>query len=212
MKTLFLDAGHGAVDPKTKKYTTAPSKMWTHPSGVYHNGRVFYEGVSNRTFADLLAERLQKEGVNVVKVYHPYLDTSLKARVDIANQYHNTIDNGFYLSLHSNAVNKQDAAKGISVWTSPGTSLSDANATLLGEEYKLMVKEKSYSTYMRAEMSDGDLDYEARFYVLVSTVMPAVLVENLFFDNQKETDLLMSKTYQLDFVEYTTRALLKILK
>jgi len=52
-----------------------------------------------------------------------------------------------------------------------------------------------------SDLKDGDTDYEANFYVLINTVMPAVLLENLFFDNYADASLLMDKKY----FEYYTR-------
>ena len=45
-------------------------------------------------------------------------------------------------------------------------------------------------------MSDGDIDKESQFYVLRKTVCPAVLIENLFFDNRADFELLRSVTFQ----------------
>jgi N-acetylmuramoyl-L-alanine amidase len=38
----------------------------------------------------------------------------------------------------------------------------------------------------RTDMSDGDIDKEAKFTVLTRTKMPSVLVENGFFDNYQD--------------------------
>jgi N-acetylmuramoyl-L-alanine amidase len=44
----------------------------------------------------------------------------------------------------------------------------------------------------REDRSDGDADMEEDFYVLRKTTCPALLVENLFFDNRREAEFLLS--------------------
>jgi len=214
MKTLFLDAGHGGIDPVTKKYTTPPTtgKFWDHKTGVFHSGSIFYEGVSNRVFANKLKNKLVLEGVNVVMVNHEYLDNSLASRSDIANAYHNTVAKGFYLSMHSNAVGVQDKAKGISAWTSKGNGDSDVYASIILNNLSRDIDFKKFGTCMRTDMSDKDGDYEADFHVLVKTKMPAVLIENLFFDNRHEAQLLMNEEYQDAFTNSLITSLKEILK
>ena len=42
------------------------------------------------------------------------------------------------------------------------------------------------------DKSDGDRDYEANLYVLTHTNCPAVLTENLFQDNKRDVEFLLS--------------------
>lgn len=209
-KTVFIDCGHGGIDPNTGRYTTAPSKMWKHNRGVFHDGSTFYEGVSNRVFGKLLAEDLTRRGYSYLFVNHPWRDNSLKSRVDIANAYHRTVNEGIYVSLHSNAVNRQDGATGISVWTSVGQTASDPIATSVHKELgKLMMG----TMKMMSQVSqDKDPDYESQFYVLVNTIMPAILLENGFFDNFNDSTLLMNKSYQDKFIKGLVDGLIPFLK
>lgn len=211
MKVLFLDAGHGGMDPKTGKYTTAPGKMWDHKRGQFHNGSVFYEGVSNRAFCNAIIKEAVAEGINVVQVNHEWKDNSLKSRTDIANSYHKNIQEGIYLSMHSNAVNAQDKAEGFSIWTSKGRSKSDDIASAIFSSVGKVVAPK-WNIKMRADRSDGDNDYEADFAVLVNSGMPAVLIENLFFDNYNDSVKLMNPEYQADLAKAIVSTLLFSLK
>lgn len=207
MKTLFLDAGHGGVDPKTGKYTTAPGKMWTHPTGTFHNKSTFLEGVSNRHFCNKIFEAAIKENINVIKVYHDWQDNSLTSRTNIANLYHTTIDNGIFLSIHSNAINKQDGASGFSIWTSPGQTQSDLIATSIWNTVKADISAKWDVRMMSQSSIDKDPDYEERFSVLVNSKMPSVLLENLFFDNYKDSVKLMNPAYQVDIANAVIKAI-----
>ena len=46
---------------------------------------------------------------------------------------------------------------------------------------------------MLADMSDGDHDYEAGFYMVKNTICPAVLIEAFFYDNREDFDYLLSE-------------------
>ena len=46
---------------------------------------------------------------------------------------------------------------------------------------------------MLADLSDGDHDFEAGFYMVTKTICPAVLVESFFYDNKTDFDYLMSE-------------------
>ena len=194
-KCVFLSAGHGGVDPSTNRYTTAPSKMFKHKNGQpYHDGAgTFYEGVKNRKYADRVAALLTAKGVNVVKLYHPWLDTPLNTRTELANWYHKNVQQGIYFSEHSNAT-ESHTARGYSVWTSPGQTASDGLATDLMDRYDAVFGEVSEFRRLK-DTSDGDPDYEARFSELVNTAMPAILSETLFFDHPNDANVLMSDSY-----------------
>ncbi len=202
MKTIFLDAGHGGI--KNGVYTTAPSKMWKHNRGTFHLGSTFYEGVSNRLYADLFYKEAVKLGFNVIKVYHEINDTSLKNRVDIANAYHSNVSEGVFISLHSNAVGVQDKASGLSVWTTKGQSQSD----IIAQKFIDTFKTKLPNVKVLENKSDNDSDYESDFYVLKNTIMPAILIENLFFDNFNDAITLMNAEYQNNFTQCLINTLL----
>ena len=46
---------------------------------------------------------------------------------------------------------------------------------------------------IRKDISDGDPDKEANFYILVHVPCPAVLTENLFQDNKEDVEFLLSE-------------------
>ena len=108
-KCLILDIGHGKLDPFTKDYVTAPSKQFYHTKRVMHDGGWFYEGVSNEEYGMLLTQKLVAKGVHVVPISHNWKDTPLQYRSNLANFYHDTIQPGILLSLHSNATRNHNA-------------------------------------------------------------------------------------------------------
>ena len=64
---LIIDAGHGGIDPITGEYTTPANigKKTNHKGYEFHNAGWFYEGVSNRIWAQMFAEKAIKQGYQV---------------------------------------------------------------------------------------------------------------------------------------------------
>jgi N-acetylmuramoyl-L-alanine amidase len=182
----ILDAGHGGIDP-VKGYTTAPKKMHTFPEYT------IYEGVINRIITEDLRDFLEGAGIDYALVADPIEDTPLEYRVRKADSIYAKDKRAVYLSIHSNA----GGGSGFEIFTSPGQTKSDKIANIFCEVYQ-----KNFPNFhFRADKSDGDADKEADFYVLRKTDCPALLVENLFFDNKKDADFLTSSAGQLLIAE-----------
>jgi N-acetylmuramoyl-L-alanine amidase len=185
---VFLDAGHGGIDPKTKVYTTFNRKCFKHSHGKFHRGGWFYEGVWNRTLTNKVASRLKDLGVNYKIVSHEYKDTRLRERVKKANELSKMYKKSLYVSNHSNTYNGK--VRGFEIYTSPGSTTSDRVAQYLWDRTKELFGD---TIRFRPDMSDGDIDKEERFFVLTKTIMPAMLIEHLYFDNYDDAFLLMQK-------------------
>jgi len=190
MKTVFIDAGHGGINPNGR-YVTSPDKMFRHSQGLFHDKQWFFEGVFNRHLSDKVCKLLFDKGIPFVKVYHEFNDTPLEVRSSIANEYHRRVNNGIYLSIHANAASNLSAS-GFEVFTSPGQTASDP----IAEEIYQTVKRTFPTLRLRPDTSDGDHDKEAKFHVLTRTVMPSVLVECGFFTNYNEAVWLMQDNTQ----------------
>lgn len=201
---VYLDAGHGALNPVTCEYTTAPAKMFEHVTEDFHEGKWFYEGVKNRDYVDRIYQILSDRGnVIPVKVYHDWKDIHLRHRVNYINDGHSQLENrGIFLSEHSNATVAHNA-RGFSIWTSPGQTLSDKLADKFMKMYKKTFQSVDNVTRVKSleDLSDGDSDYEANFYVLANTYTPAVLTENLFFDQWDDAMILMNTQYKETYCE-----------
>ena len=183
----LLDAGHGGM--KDGKYTTAPAKMH-----VFADGLTFYEGVNNRAIVNKLVRLLKQSGIEYEQVYDPELDTPLQERVAKANSVFAKDKRCIYLSVHSDAMpdGAHGKGSGFSVFTSKGQTHSDRVAEIFCRTYQAALGQFK----LRKQLSDGDADWEADFYVLRKTNCPALLVENLFFDNRKEAEFLLSEAGQ----------------
>lgn len=203
---VYIDAGHGGVDANGR-YTTR-GKSFKHSKGQFHDGTMFYEGVSNRLSADILKPMLEAEGFEVVVIYEPVADISLTERVNRANSHwRNGKRPGLLISLHSNAVSAERAgqARGFLVYTSIGETPSDVIAHDLLDEYEKMFP----NLRVRRDSRNSGPDYEANFTMLSKTVMPAILPENLFFDNYDDAVLLMSEDYHKNYCQALVNTCIK---
>ncbi|MDD5358448.1 MAG: N-acetylmuramoyl-L-alanine amidase [Candidatus Nanoarchaeia archaeon] len=187
MKNLltFLDSGHGGLIGS--KYQT-PSKMFKHT-----DGSVAMEGVINRQVKEALKSKMRAADLTFYDISNTERDILLKQRVSAANDLIYKKDEYtklLYLSIHSNA-SLNHRGTGFEVWTSPGQTKSDQYAQLFAEQIRTDFKYWRF----RADKSDGDLDKESKFYVLVHTRMPSILVELLFFDNPEDWDFIRTPEY-----------------
>lgn len=206
---ILLDAGHGGYN-ESGKYETAPDKMFKHKPGFKaHRGSYFFEGVWNRNFSERLKKRLAQLNIPCTSVYHPYIDTHLSSRVILANVLSRRYNRSLFISIHSNA-SPSHQARGFEVFTSPGQTASDTFAELLIRTFQDKMKEWDVPT--RRDRTDGDLDKEANFYVLRKTIMPAVLVENLFFDNETDAQLLLNERFCDELAETYCLAIVNYMK
>lgn len=198
---LILDSGHGGLIQTENGlyYPTAPKKMYDHGE----NG-IAYEGEHTRRVCAEIIKRwsaMQKPFIYLSS----NLDISLTDRVNLANAaYEDVMDkfNCLYLSVHLNA----GKGTGMEVYTSPGQTKSDLYADIIAEE---LIKERPDIKFRPDKISDGDYDKEDKFYVLVETVMPAVLVELCFFDRLEDWNYIKTAKYPIDMAEAIVSALLR---
>lgn len=185
---VFLDAGHGGIDPVTGEYTTAPNKMHYHGISEYPATKgYFYEGVFNRKIVGLVKDKLDILGIKNILIAHEFVDTPLHQRVDLANAYSRQYKHALYLSSHTNA-SRSHRAKGFEIFTSVGQTRSDIFATLMYNYVKILLGDV---LRMRGSFTDDkDPDKEKDFYVLRKTDMPSALIEYAFFDNKHDVALL----------------------
>jgi N-acetylmuramoyl-L-alanine amidase len=210
---LVLDAGHGGVSPENGKSMTFPrdGKKFDFWQGTQHLG-TSHEGVFNRQIANRLRELCQKEGIEVVCVYHDNFDRLNSERILKTNQVVEKNPNAdvLFLSIHNNASSNLafgagGMGRGMEIYTTKGTTKADKFASLLFENVKAQFGDK---ILYRPDYTDGDADKEINFDVLYFTACPAVLIECLFFDNWQDYQLLLKEETIFGFAE----AMLKSIK
>lgn len=169
----IFDNGHGGIIDGV--YQT-PGKR----SPVWDDGTQLFEGEFNRAIVNRLMDLCKANNIDSVNIVDTQKDISLSDRVKSANKIAKSSDKKcIYVSIHANGFNKE-SANGWSVYTSEGETKSDGIATILFEKAMREFK----GEYMRKDTySDGDVDKEANFYVLIHTSMPAILSENFFMTN-----------------------------
>lgn len=135
----------------------------------------------------------------------------LAMRVNLVNELCRQQGAGrvLYVSIHNDAIGtdgKWHDCGGWSCLTTPGTTKSDLLAECLydaaevclgdyKERFAILKKQGVYGKKqqpIRTNESDGDRDFESGLKVLRGTQCPAVLTENLFQDNRKDVDFLLT--------------------
>lgn len=194
---VLIDNGHGSDTPGKRS-----------PDGRLR------EYAWARKVARLIADKLKALGYDARILVPEENDISLSERCRRANAVYSESkargEDCILVSIHANAAGadgRWKTAGGWCVYTSPGQTQSDILATELWnaagewlapyiERFPLLQAKGEYDGRqrpLRADWSDGDPDYEARFYILVHTLCAAVLTESLFQDNKADVDFLLSR-------------------
>ena len=176
MYYALLDNGHG-IDTKGKR----------SPDGL------ILEYKYTRELAAAIYERLSiSDTIKPILITPERKDIPLATRVQRINNYCNKYGakNCIMISLHLNAAGNGQwmNARGWSVWTTRGQNNSDQLATLM---YTNAVSIFG-SDNCRKDISDGDPDYEAGFYIITGANCPAILTENFFQDHHNDVDYLLT--------------------
>lgn len=192
---ILIDNGHGV-----------------NTAGKCSPDRRLREYAWSREIARRLEQALCTEGYDAQRIVTEETDISLTERCRRANAIATKVGtaNCIFVSLHSNAAGgdgKWKTAGGWCVYTSPGKTKADSLATSLwnaanivlkpyADRFRVLQAQGAYDSRQvpfRADWTDGDPDYEARFTVLTGTRCPAVLTESLFQDNKSDVDFLLSE-------------------
>lgn len=198
--TILLDNGHAS---------STPGKRSPKEDGMEQ----FFEYEFNRDIVKRIARELDKIGIRYeILVPEMSTDVPLTTRAERANnfckEYGN--ENCIFLSIHANAAGKGDRwmiAKGWSCYTSKGETASDPYAEIfMREAEKVLVPlGRTIRKYSQKKYS-----WEDNFTVLVKTKCPAILTENLFYDNKDEVKFLQSEEGREAIAQIHINAILKI--
>lgn len=180
----ILDNGHGGIINGV--YQTAGKR-----SPIWDDGTQLFEGEFNRAIVDRIVKYCDENNIEYINLVDTNEDVSLSTRVKMANEVYRESDKPcIYVSIHANGFT-DESANGWEVFTSPGETKSDHIATVLYEE----VEKEFPLIRMRKDTTDGDVDKEAKYTVLMDTAMSAILSENFFMTNEKECKtILMSES------------------
>lgn len=165
-----------------------------------------------REIAQRIEAELKARGYDAQRIVTEETDIKLSERCRRVNAWCKKLGakNVIFVSIHCNAAGgdgKWKSAGGWCVYTSPGKTKADELATSIWNAASVVLKpyidnfdvlklQHAYDNRqkpMRADWSDGDPDFEARFTVLTGTSCPAVLTESLFQDNKADVSFLLSQ-------------------
>lgn len=189
---ILIDNGHGV---ETQGKRSPDNKL--------------IEGVYTREIASSLKKKLEKDGFKVFLVTPEKKDVSLKKRCERVNAYCDEYgkDNCLLVSIHVNAAGDGTCwmnGKGFEVWTTKGETSSDD----LAEAFYCDAANTLKGYNIRRDKTDGDSDKECNFYILYNSKCAAVLTENLFMDNKKECEYLLSHYGKQSIVDLHYNAVL----
>lgn len=190
---ILIDNGHGS------------NTAGKHSPDLSLREYAYAREIAARVVADLKAR-----GFDAAILVPETTDVSLAERARRVNEWCGKLgaNNVIVVSIHCNAAGNGSwlGAGGWCAYTSPGQTNADLLATDLYDaanialaKYKdvfpLLQKRGEYGANqkpIRTDYSDGDPDFEARFYILMKTKCPAVLTESLFQDNKADVAFLLS--------------------
>ena len=194
---ILIDPGHG-VDTQGKR----------SPKGEFG---VLREYAFNRAIAKPLVERLKKMGYDAELVVTEDNDVSLGERCRRVNRWCDKLGakNCIFISIHSNASSNCETWQKPNGWCefvyTKASSASKRLAQCLYDE-----AEKKGLKGNRAVPPERY--WTANFYVLKHTNCPAVLTENLFYDNHSDYLYLCSEKGREEIIDLHIDGIVKYIK
>jgi N-acetylmuramoyl-L-alanine amidase len=173
---VLLDPGHG-------------NNTFGKRSPLWSDGTQLFEWEFNRNIVKRINNELLRLDIKSIIIVPEAIDISLTVRCQRANKLAQKYPGSFLVSVHGNAGENPNEGTGWEIWTSPGETESDKIATILFESAKVNLA----GWKMRSDMTDGDPDKESKFAMLTKTICPAVLTENLFYDNEDDCRFMLSE-------------------
>lgn len=173
---ILIDNGHGENTPGKRS-----------PDGK------FREYLYVREIANEVVARLNARGYDAERIVKEFTDVALAERARRVNEVCGKLGtkNVILVSIHCNAAGNGEwlNAKGWSCYTSVGQTKADKLADCF---YQVADEKFANQRKIRKDLTDGDPDWEAGFYMLKKTKCPAVLTENFFMDNKDDVAYLLS--------------------
>lgn len=199
---LLFDFGHG-----TRQYTIGKHSPWYN---IVNGQKVYtlYEGEWVRETGRRIVDAMTSLGVDCRVIVPEDQDIPLMERVSRANKIvrENPDAICLYISIHINAAASDGQghdARGLAVYVSKNAS--DKSKTLAKTLYDTGV-----DMGLKGNRSTPREHYwQANFTVITRTSCPAVLTENLFQDNAKDVEFLLSEAGRETIVNYHVIGLCK---
>lgn len=196
MRLIILDNGHGCDTPGKR-------------SPIWEDGSYLLEWKYCRAIVKGIEQRLNAIGIPCHILVPEDTDIPLRTRVQRANRIaaQNGICQTLLVSVHLNAAQETNSASGWEIHTSPGETQSDEYARMFWDEAADILG-KDFR--MRGDFEDGNPDRDSSFAILRDTACPAVMTENLFMNNYKDCQFLMSEAGEESIIEIHVKAIAHI--
>lgn len=169
---MILSPGHGKNTPG-KRSPDGSLEEWSF----------------NRDIVTRISRMLSEEGIPHICLDMGATDVTLAGRCARANTFGK---NCLYISVHGNAAGNGDwmKARGWCAFTSKGLTASDEICEIFMRKADELLPQVGAKI---RKWSSKKYGWEENFYVLRHTVMPAVLTENLFYDNKEDLEIMQSE-------------------
>ena len=202
---VLLDNGHGK---------NTPGKM----SPKLEDGRQLFEWAYAREIVNGIAEKLKAEGIPYYLV-HPE-DKEIKSqsndlilRTNRANAKHSELKKegktSLFISIHVNAAGDSSKWNTASGWTVYIAKSASSNSKKLAQ----ILYGEAEKRNLKGNRSIGPEKYLVNdFWVVRRTAMPAVLTENLFMDNKKDVEYLLSEEGKRNIIDLHVEGIKKYIE
>lgn len=192
MIKVLIDNGHGSDTPG--KCSPAPHAL--------------REYLYCRQIADDVVRRLHAEGVDASLLVPEENDIKLSERTRRVNEWCKKLGsaNVLLVSIHNNAAGadgKWHSASGWSGWAAP-------KASEKSKDFARMLCDEAIAAGLMGNRAIPATKYwTGNFAIVRDTKCPAVLTENLFQDNRKDVDFLLSEEGRAAVVNIHVQAIKK---
>lgn len=194
---ILIDPGHG-VDTQGKR----------SPKGEFG---VLREYAFNRSIAKPLVERLKKLGYDAELVVSEDEDISLGERCRRTNRWCDKLGakNCIFISVHANASSNCETWQKPSGWSAfVYTKASNASKRLA----QCLYDEAEKRGLKGNRCVPPERYWTANFYVLKHTNCPAVLTENLFYDNHSDYMYLCSEKGREEIIDLHIKGIVRYIQ
>jgi N-acetylmuramoyl-L-alanine amidase len=199
----LIDCGHGGIDANGH-YTTAPAKMHK-----FSDGLLIQEGVVNRAIGKKTTDLLSANNIKWLVINEDVNDTPLSARTNAVNKIYERNRNAVLISIHCNASPiPEKPAQGLEIFAYD--KASDKSKILAQAFCETAIT--NLSEFPLRKQRPNQLYKLANFHMLRESNCPAILIENLFMDNRKEAEFLLSENGKDRLANWVASTILKIEK
>lgn len=175
---ICIDPGHGG-DAHKRAFKRGPT-------GVR-------EAEMNLRTAKYLREFLKAAGADVKLTREDDVDSSLKKRAEVANQWGADI----FFSLHHNAIGNKPKTNYTTVWYHGEVDDRPANLDLARYLYGALEEDLALDSVVSLPLKTDFLMYDTGFGVLRHAKVTAALTESSFYTNPQQEQLLRRPAYNL---------------